>query len=56
MKKTNIVAVKVYSDCEKCRFYKEDTQIKGFVNCGKYLLPSENCLKRKINCCKYERV
>lgn len=48
--------VGVFSDCKTCRFYKEDTKIKGFVDCLKFLLPAENCLKRKINCCKYERV
>lgn len=43
-----------WSDCLKCKNYKEDKQIKGYVDCKHFLLPEENCLLRKIKCCKYE--
>lgn len=43
-----------WSDCLKCKNYREDKRIKGYVDCKHFLLPEENCLLRKIKCCKYE--
>lgn len=53
--KTDVEVVKTPpSDCNKCKH--STVNWYGYIDCKVSLLPSANCLERKLTCVKFETI